>query len=495
MKLYQLILIILITGLISCQSAKNKIVITGKITGEIPEIIEYTIPLNGISYFGFEDSVNPDSLGNFQINLLIDKPCFIELSHTYKAYGTVIAEPGMSYTVFINTELKENAFKIECENEKGQELYNQISNRSMMARGDFELEARKYLKDSIGSKIKQSINSTEEIEIAGFRELLENKTISKEFFNLVNTDREYFYKGVQGSVAFMNFLQSLSGLNSLNEDEFREMWKGVFQIKPVTNPELLSSPWFYYYVQNYLKYNELIVESTNVETLRELRKQGLLHTNNIKNAKKYLTDSVLEYYYAAYIYYEAINKNYEKELISLFEQFKKEYPSSEYTQFIEPEIIPIIAFHKKEGEPFNEKIKFINDYGNFNSFKDVAEVLKGKRIYVDVWATWCRACKIEFKNNAELNELLKSKDVTLLYLSVDKEDRAKQWRDMINYYNLEGYHIRVNEKVLADLANLYNAQRMAIPWYILTDENGNIIVRHASSPAQIEKLEKELNEN
>lgn len=92
MKLKQLILIILLTGFLSCQNSKNKTIIIGKIVGEIPERLEYTVPINGINYFGFEDSVQPDSMGNFQINLDIDKPCFIEFSSGYKAYGTVMAD-------------------------------------------------------------------------------------------------------------------------------------------------------------------------------------------------------------------------------------------------------------------------------------------------------------------------------------------------------------------------------------------------------------------
>lgn len=34
-----------------------------------------------------------------------------------------------------------------------------------------------------------------------------------------------------------------------------------------------------------------------------------------------------------------------------------------------------------------------------------------------------------------------------------------------------------------------------IPWYLLIDENGNIIIKHASRPSQLKKLEKELDEN
>lgn len=495
MKLFQLILIILLSGLIGCQEGKGIITIKGKITGNIPDLIEYTVPINGISYFGFEDSIQPDSLGNFLINLAIDRPGFIELSNVYEAYGSIIAEPGMSYTVFIDTEGKENTFRVECDNEKGQELYNQIANRSMIAGGHFELEARKYMKDTISSEIKLAIKGSEEAEIAGFRKLFENKVISEDFYKLVRTDREYFYRGAQGSVAFVNHLLRERGQNTLNKEAYSELWKEVFRSHPVSDPKLLRSPWFYYYVELYLRYNDLIKESTDTETLSEIRKQGSIHTHNIKTAKNYLSGTQLEYYYAAYIYYEAINKNYEKELISLFEQFKKEYPSSEYSHFIESEIIPIIAFHKKRSEPLNENIRFINDSDNINSLKEAVKELKGKRIYIDVWATWCGPCKREFKHNAELYELLKSKDVAMLYLSVDKEDMEKQWRDMINYYDLEGYHIRANEKLYADLKNLRGDESFAIPWHILTDGNGNIIKKYVSGPSQIKTLEKQLNEN
>ncbi len=492
MKLHQIILIILIAGLFSCQPTKNKTIVTGKIKGEIPERLEYTVPINGIIYFGFEESVQPDSAGNFQISLDIDQPCFVEWSAGYKAYGTLIAEPGMSYSLFIDMESKENPFRVESANDTGQALYNQISNRSMIAGGHFELDSRKYLKDSVVAEIEQSIKNDEETELAGFKALVENKVISEGFYELVRSDREYFYKGVQGSVAFINYLQNERGQNFLQKDEYSEMWKEVFQAKPVTDPELMRSPWFFYYVQNFLRYNEFILDSLNKKAITALYKQGLIHTHNIETAKHYLSGPQLEYYCAAYIYYEAVNKNYEKELIDLFNQFKTEYPSSEYTHYLESEIIPIIAFHKKEGEPMNERIKFMDDSEDLNSFQDVLAELKGKKIYVDVWATWCGSCKSEFRHNEDLYKLLAANDVILLYLSIDKEGREKQWKNMINYYNLEGYHIRANEKLYADLVNLYGGRGLAIPWYILTDENGNIVSQHASGPSQLKKLEKEL---
>ena len=94
--------------------------IIGKIDGKIPDIIEYTLPINGIDFFGFTDSVQPDADGNFQINLPLNKTAFIDLSNKYKSFGTLIAEPGMTYKVYIDTEAPENKFRVESQNQKGQ---------------------------------------------------------------------------------------------------------------------------------------------------------------------------------------------------------------------------------------------------------------------------------------------------------------------------------------------------------------------------------------
>ena len=71
---------------------------------------------------------------------------------------------------------------------------------------------------------------------------------------------------------------------------------------------------------------------------------------------------MLEYYDAAYLFNEGFQKKYEKELISLFESFRINFPNSEYTKYVETMVNPIIEFHKKKEEPFNKNIKFIDGY-------------------------------------------------------------------------------------------------------------------------------------
>lgn len=493
MRLFQTILSAFTILFIGCKTDKEEITITGKITGSVPELIEYTVPINGIHFFGFEDSVPTDSLGNFQLKIDIDQACFIELSNGYESYGTVVAEPGMNYIVHIDTENKENAFRIESKNEEGQRLYNQLSNRSML-KGHFEEEAKQYRNDTLVSKIRQSIKTSEEKELQGFVELFKDKAISQDFYDLVRNDRVCFYRGAQGSVGF-NYVLGIRGQNALDESQFKELWGEIFRSNPVSDPKLLTSSWSYHYLELYLRYNDLVVKPQDSMALQKIRDQGAIHTYNINNAKKYLSGLPLAYYTAAYIYYEAINKNYEKELVALFEQFKKDYPNSEYTHFIEPEIIPIVEFHKKLEEPLNENIQFVDVVDNTNTLRDVAKELNGKNIYIDVWATWCGPCKKEFKYHAELRELLKSRDMVILYLSIDRDNREKQWHDMVNYYGLEGYHIRANEKLVGDLQRLRGEDSFTIPWHILTNGAGEVIKKYVSGPSEIEKLAKELDMN
>lgn len=495
MRIIRFILAVLIPVIATAQKKNNDIEITGKITGKIPDIIEYTLPINGIDYFGFTNSVQIDPLGNFKIKINLEKTSFIDLANQYKSYGTIIAEPGMQYTININTEVSANSFSVESKNKKGQELYNQIVNRSMIAGGHFETETKDYRKDSLAFEVKQKVEKRRISEIGGFEKLLHNKIISKSFFDLVKTDRDYFHKGILGSLAFINYLSSKQNKNSLPASEYKKLWEEIFKSNPVTNPALLSSPWFYFYTENYLRYNELILDSTDTATLSEFHKKGLIHTHNIDYAKKHLSGLQLEYYFAAYLYYEAMNKNYEKELIALFEQFKKEYPQSSYTTFIEPLIIPIITFHAKQKEPLNPKIQFIDNNSSVNTVKEVLKSLNKKQFYVDVWATWCGPCKSEFKENLKLYSLLASKEITMVYISIDKENRDKQWQEMIHFYNLEGYHIRANEKLYADLLKLYGSQSFGIPWHFLAGNDGDIKQKHVSGPSEIENLEKQLNRN
>lgn len=490
MKSFLYLALVLLIGCATKEESNDQIIIRGTISGKISEKVEYTLPIEGINYFGFENTIQPDSLGNFELKLPIEQASLIEFSSGFNSYGALIAEPGMEYDITINPNNKQKGFQIKSINKKGQEIYNQHANRSMLT-GHFELKAREYDKDSIPSEIRKSLMKEKEEELAQYKALLDSSQISEDFYNLVSNDRSYFYAGAQSSIAFLNYLLEEREQNILNREQYNDLWADAFQRAPVSE-KLMRSPWFFYYVQSYLRFKESTDGKYDLQRLSEIGKEGKTHTHNIEMAKTYLSGKILEYYYAAYLLYEAVNKNYEKELLGLFEEFKNTYPSSPYTHFVESEIIPIYSFYEKQKEKMSESIQILEDYENINSLKAAVAKLNAQRVYVDIWATWCGPCKKEFKFYAELHKLLKEENITMLYISIDEEQRAEKWREMMKYYQLDGYHIRANESLMKDLRRLRGQDTFGIPWHMLTDNNGNITVKYVSGPAQIETLKKQL---
>lgn len=490
MKFYKIALIVLIISTISCTAKKNEVIIAGKIIGEIPKKVEFTKPINGTWFYGSKQSVKPDSLGNFQIKVDIDSPSFITLYIPKKANGTLLVEPRKNYNINFNLNLTDKKFSVTGQNSKGQNLYNSFPNPEFNIFG-----LREHLKDSVTTVIASKIKAKQQNEISLFKKLFDKGEISEGFFNLVKLDRACYYAALKGNIALYKYRESYGNKKEDLKNNSLHLWNETFEAMPTTTPMLFRSPWFYALAQNYINYNEYRNPSFTIEKLTEIYKQGKIHTHTINESKKYLTKNRLEYFNASYLYYQFWQtKDNSKELIALYNSFKLDYPNSKYTKYLEPMIAPIIKFHKKAEEAsVNNKINFINDYKNINSFDELTKILRGKKTYIDIWGTWCGPCKEEFQYKNELNKLLKSKDVNLLYICEGNISKEKIWKEMIQGYGLEGYHIRTNKTLLADIIKKFgNNGSFYYPRYLLIDENGNVLNAYAAKPSELNALKKQL---
>jgi thiol-disulfide isomerase/thioredoxin len=483
------LLTILIALLFGCTNNKNESVIKGKISGKIPDKVEYTVPLNGICNWMVTDSVKPDSLGRFQIVFITEKPEFIKLRVSPETQGVVIIEPGKNYDVIFNSNKTKDNFQVFGDNEVAQNQYNRLPNPVHI-----QLGARAFLKDTVALTIKGKIDSLKAIEIAIFKDLFDNGKISEDFFNLIKTDRDCYYSAVKATTVWIKYLISKSNIKQPFSNEMKALWAETFQQPLLSEEYIIRSPWCYSYSESYIFFKEYMNNDLSQEKIEESRKLNLYKIHHIDDARKYLPNTLLESYMAIYIYLESSQKEYENELITLYNQFNKDYPDSNFTKYLTPLINENIRFHKISESEFSSKIRFIEDYQNKSNLKESVKSLKGNKVFVDVWATWCGPCKAEFSHKEELMKLLESKDIKMLYISIDRDEKEKQWKDMIKFYNLEGYHIRANKEMTANLRKIFDQNGViAIPWYILIDENGNILKKHALSPSRINELEKQLN--
>ncbi len=325
--------------------------------------------------------------------------------------------------------------------------------------------------------------------------LYKNKHVSKPFYENVKNIFETYKIITKQSIIANDYYRTTYPKTDpeyleKTPDTTIELWANLFKEHPVTDPYLLKNEYWYYYAESFvLNYSGAILQNTYIHFDDEK-----YFTKCIELSKTVLKDDVLEYFIACFIFEKTQYKEFQANLVTAYENFTKDYPNSKYTQYLTSEIDLIKEYQHKIKGDFNKNITFVNNGENINTLKDLITLYKGKNLYIDVWATWCGPCKDEFKHSKKLKKFLKKHDIQLLYLSNDQERSKKKWPEMIKYYNLEGEHIRNNDKLYEDLGKEYHEEYMAIPWYIIVNKKGEIVVRHAKRPSDKEELYKQLQE-
>lgn len=149
----------------------------------------------------------------------------------------------------------------------------------------------------------------------------------------------------------------------------------------------------------------------------------------------------------------------------------------------------IFYFNQKEYEKRSEQklsyesVKLEVRQTTLNDF--IQANFKGKRVFVDMWATWCAPCKKEFgQYDSAYYSLMEALDIDLLYLSIDKDADKKKWERDIEKLGLKGYHVRANNKLVKSLqAEIFDENVITIPRYIVIDEVGNILSKNFLRPS------------
>jgi thiol-disulfide isomerase/thioredoxin len=139
----------------------------------------------------------------------------------------------------------------------------------------------------------------------------------------------------------------------------------------------------------------------------------------------------------------------------------------------------------KKGDP-SPKFNYPNTKGEKVSLDD----LRGKYVYVDVWATWCGPCKQQIPFLKELDKEYSGKNIAIVSLSIDKESNKDKWLQMVADEKLTGIQIMADD---SDFATAYNIS--GIPRFILIDPEGNILDSNAPRPSdpRLKQLFESLN--
>lgn len=147
-------------------------------------------------------------------------------------------------------------------------------------------------------------------------------------------------------------------------------------------------------------------------------------------------------------------------------------------------------------EDFKQKIiskieneeKFINgspapdfELNDQNGNKVSLSDFKGKNIYIDFWATWCKPCIAEISDLKKLEEKFKDKNIVFLSISLDSQKDLEKWKNFIIKKELGGTHLIVENAWQSKIVKEYTVE--SIPRFIIIDSEGILVEIDAPRPS------------
>ena len=141
------------------------------------------------------------------------------------------------------------------------------------------------------------------------------------------------------------------------------------------------------------------------------------------------------------------------------------------------------------------------DYENYKGGKTSLKDLKGKYVYVDVWATWCGPCKAEIPALKEVEKKYHGKNIAFVSLSID-DDRSHggswekahdDWKKFVADEELGGIQLFAPKGWQSEFVQGYKIS--GIPRFILIDPKGNIVTPSAPRPSSKELIKLFDSEN
>ena len=122
-----------------------------------------------------------------------------------------------------------------------------------------------------------------------------------------------------------------------------------------------------------------------------------------------------------------------------------------------------------EVQPDKEKINLMADYDftleDLNGSKVSLSKLKGKKVYLNFWATWCPPCKEEMPDLEKLYQETKDSDLVILAVNVGEDKKTVQ-----DFITKNKYNFPVLLDVKGEVSQLY--QVSGIPTSYFIDTNG-----------------------
>ncbi len=91
---------------------------------------------------------------------------------------------------------------------------------------------------------------------------------------------------------------------------------------------------------------------------------------------------------------------------------------------------------------------------------------KGKRVFLNLWATWCKPCIAEMPDIDAANKILSDEEYVFLLASDEKHEKIRKFTERYSEFSFQFVH----------MANsVYDLDVVALPTTIIINRNGEIV--------------------
>jgi len=309
------------------------------------------------------------------------------------------------------------------------------------------LVLERNIEDASPKAFKSWITQVRQEKLDFFKEYTSAHSLSASFLPYAEAEINYWY-----AFNLMNYLYVHPMLK--DQPYPMEVSKDFFDFMefiPINNDAALPNKNFVQYIQEFISYQN--------------RQAGNQQKTRTELADQYLTGETKDLFKAILLLLK-IQQNPSAQVASDLNAYALSATNKVYVEFLRK------AYHDVKGLEVGmmaPDFQLINEKGEIVQLADY----KGKVVFLDFWATWCRPCIASMELHKTMHEQFKDKEVAFVYVSM--ENNPKVWKNYITTRGIKGDHLSAGEQmgVKSPISTDYKVKN--IPYSLIISPDGAVV--------------------